>query len=136
MKHQATILILGAVALLGTGIGSGYWYAMQHMQAGPVVQPQKPPVTAADKDDKSGPPSDRKVLYWHDPMVPGPRFDQPGKSPFMDMQLPPGRRPQTARDRPAASQCAEGASSRAGSTGKRRGNLPAATRVAPAVFRS
>ncbi|SCK33573.1 membrane fusion protein, Cu(I)/Ag(I) efflux system [Variovorax sp. HW608] len=32
---------------------------------------------------------ERKVLYWHDPMVPGPRFDKPGKSPFMDMQLVP-----------------------------------------------
>ncbi len=32
---------------------------------------------------------DKKVLYWHDPMVPGPRFEQPGKSPFMDMQLVP-----------------------------------------------
>ena len=32
---------------------------------------------------------DRKVLYWHDPMVPGARFDKPGKSPFMDMQLVP-----------------------------------------------
>ena len=31
----------------------------------------------------------RKVLYWHDPMVPGQRFDKPGKSPFMDMQLVP-----------------------------------------------
>jgi membrane fusion protein, copper/silver efflux system len=31
----------------------------------------------------------RKVLYWHDPMVPGHRFDKPGKSPFMDMQLVP-----------------------------------------------
>ena len=30
---------------------------------------------------------ERKVLYWHDPMVPGQRFDKPGKSPFMDMQL-------------------------------------------------
>ncbi|WP_442975342.1 efflux RND transporter periplasmic adaptor subunit, partial [Salmonella enterica] len=29
------------------------------------------------------------ILYWHDPMVPGPRFDRPGKSPFMDMQLVP-----------------------------------------------
>ncbi|GGE79281.1 efflux RND transporter periplasmic adaptor subunit [Massilia psychrophila] len=28
-------------------------------------------------------------LYWHDPMVPGQRFDKPGKSPFMDMQLVP-----------------------------------------------
>ena len=36
-----------------------------------------------------GPPAERKVLYWHDPMVPGPRFDKPGKSPFMDMQLVP-----------------------------------------------
>ena len=29
----------------------------------------------------------KKVLYWHDPMVPGQKFDKPGKSPFMDMQL-------------------------------------------------
>ncbi|MEJ1958506.1 MAG: efflux RND transporter periplasmic adaptor subunit [Nitrosomonadales bacterium] len=31
----------------------------------------------------------RTVLYWHDPMVPGQRFDKPGKSPFMDMALVP-----------------------------------------------
>ena len=31
----------------------------------------------------------RKVLYWHDPMVPGKKFDKPGKSPFMDMDLVP-----------------------------------------------
>ena len=31
----------------------------------------------------------RRVLYWHDPMVPAQRFDRPGKSPFMDMQLVP-----------------------------------------------
>ena len=30
-----------------------------------------------------------EVLYWYDPMVPGQRFDAPGKSPFMDMQLVP-----------------------------------------------
>ena len=29
------------------------------------------------------------VLYWYDPMVPDQRFDQPGKSPFMDMELVP-----------------------------------------------
>lgn len=33
--------------------------------------------------------SERKVLYWHDPMVPGQKFDKPGRSPFMDMQLVP-----------------------------------------------
>ncbi len=32
---------------------------------------------------------DRKVLYYHDPMVPGARFERPGKSPFMDMELVP-----------------------------------------------
>ena len=34
-------------------------------------------------------PGTRKPLYWHDPMVPQQHFDQPGKSPFMDMQLVP-----------------------------------------------
>jgi Cu(I)/Ag(I) efflux system membrane fusion protein len=34
-------------------------------------------------------PAERKVLYWHDPMVPGQKFDKPGKSPYMDMQLEP-----------------------------------------------
>src|SRR5688572_21221237 len=37
---------------------------------------------------KNGAP-ERKILYWHDPMVPGQKFDKPGKSPFMDMQLVP-----------------------------------------------
>ena len=35
------------------------------------------------------PPPAARVLYWHDPMVPGQKFDKPGKSPFMDMQLVP-----------------------------------------------
>ena len=30
-----------------------------------------------------------KVLYWYDPMYPQQRFDKPGKSPFMDMDLVP-----------------------------------------------
>lgn len=33
--------------------------------------------------------SDRKPLYWIDPMVPGYKSDKPGKSPFMDMELVP-----------------------------------------------
>ena len=32
---------------------------------------------------------ERKVLYWHDPMKPDVKFDKPGKSPFMDMDLQP-----------------------------------------------
>ena len=33
--------------------------------------------------------AERQPLYWYDPMVPDQRFDKPGKSPFMDMQLVP-----------------------------------------------
>jgi Cu(I)/Ag(I) efflux system membrane fusion protein len=33
--------------------------------------------------------SGRRVLYWYDPMSPQHRFEKPGKSPFMDMQLLP-----------------------------------------------
>ena len=40
---------------------------------------------AGDVDPATG----KRVLYWHDPMVPGRRFDQPGKSPFMSMALVP-----------------------------------------------
>jgi len=32
---------------------------------------------------------ERKPLYWHDPMYPQQKFDKPGKSPFMNMQLVP-----------------------------------------------
>src|SRR5260370_6482082 len=35
------------------------------------------------------PSTGKKVLYWHDPMMPGQKFDKPGKSPFMDMMLVP-----------------------------------------------
>jgi membrane fusion protein, copper/silver efflux system len=45
--------------------------------------------TAADTPSPAASAGERQVLYWHDPMVPGQRFDKPGKSPFMDMQLQP-----------------------------------------------
>jgi membrane fusion protein, copper/silver efflux system len=45
--------------------------------------------TSAPASAASATQAERKVLYWHDPMVPGQRFDKPGKSPFMDMQLVP-----------------------------------------------
>lgn len=74
----ATILILLAAA--GTGL---YFLGWQRGAANAVS-----PASQADKASAkvSG---ERKVLYWHDPMVPGQKFDKPGKSPFMDMQLVP-----------------------------------------------
>ncbi len=40
---------------------------------------------AGDIDPSTG----KKVLYYHDPMVPGNKFDKPAKSPFMDMMMSP-----------------------------------------------
>ncbi|HEX5755589.1 MAG TPA: efflux RND transporter periplasmic adaptor subunit [Arenimonas sp.] len=40
-------------------------------------------------DDPEPASTERKVLYWYDPMYPQQRFEQPGKSPFMDMDLVP-----------------------------------------------
>jgi len=45
--------------------------------------------TGAQRPGDIDPATGKKVLYWHDPMVPGQKFDKPGKSPFMDMQLVP-----------------------------------------------
>ena len=47
--------------------------------------PIEPPSAAPAQ---AGTPA-RQVLYWYDPMAPGSKFDKPGKSPFMDMQLVP-----------------------------------------------
>jgi Cu(I)/Ag(I) efflux system membrane fusion protein len=48
-------------------------------------QPSGPAVKNGIVQDNSG----KEVLYWYDPMVPDQKFDKPGKSPFMDMQLVP-----------------------------------------------
>ena len=42
-------------------------------------------IKAGDTDPVTG----KKILYYHDPMVPGNKFDKPAKSPFMDMMLVP-----------------------------------------------
>jgi multidrug efflux pump subunit AcrA (membrane-fusion protein) len=58
-----------------------------------LVKREKPAASASAPAPASTSPvaeiGGRKVLYWYDPMVPGSRFDKPGKSPFMDMQLVP-----------------------------------------------
>lgn len=72
MKRVVTITIAVAAALAAGG--GAYWAGLQHGR-GNVPAP--------------GSRDARKPLYWHDPMVPGQRFDKPGKSPFMDMELVP-----------------------------------------------
>ena len=82
------LLLIAAIAA-----GAGFWLgkrqgaadraeaherAQEHGSAAPLLQPTQEP-------RRDG----RKILYWHDPMVPNARFDKPGKSPFMDMDLVP-----------------------------------------------
>jgi membrane fusion protein, copper/silver efflux system len=77
-----------ALALL-VGAGVGRWLGVR--ETGAPVQPKAAAVQAGDSaaNARADASSSRKVLYWHDPMVPGQKFDKPGKSPFMDMQLVP-----------------------------------------------
>ncbi|GHC90277.1 hypothetical protein GCM10007320_38440 [Pseudorhodoferax aquiterrae] len=73
-----------ALSLLGAAVlAVGSFYAGR--QTGTATEA---PMAATPGVAASG-TAERKVLYWHDPMVPGQRFDKPGKSPFMDMQLVP-----------------------------------------------
>ena len=84
-RMNAATWIGAAVVLLALGAGGGYWWAHRTMSAGESM-------AASAGDPQSAPDASggkRKILYWHDPMVPAQKFDKPGKSPFMDMQLVP-----------------------------------------------
>jgi membrane fusion protein, copper/silver efflux system len=67
-------IAVGAVVLTAAAGFGGYRLAHQRMA--------DPPAQAKDASGK-------QVLYWFDPMYPQQKFDKPGKSPFMDMQLVP-----------------------------------------------
>lgn len=78
---------VAAVALLVIGVGVGYWWANRMESPVPATGAMSASDGAASPSSAAS--SDRKILYWHDPMVPNAKFDKPGKSPFMDMQLVP-----------------------------------------------
>lgn len=80
MNRRIIISILGGLVVLAVTGAGAYRLGMQSAKHDAGLA-----ASAAPGADKTG----RKVLYWHDPMVPGHRFDKPGKSPFMDMDLVP-----------------------------------------------
>ncbi len=71
---KPALLAIAAALLLVLVAGTAYWLGMRSM---------------SDPDLPAAADTDKEVLYWYDPMVPDKHFDQPGKSPFMDMQLVP-----------------------------------------------
>ena len=74
-RQKLTGLAIAAVVLAAGFVG--YWFARQREQS-------------ASNSSASIEHSERRPLYWYDPMQPTQHFDKPGKSPFMDMQLIPG----------------------------------------------
>ncbi|MDQ6626907.1 MAG: efflux RND transporter periplasmic adaptor subunit, partial [Pseudomonadota bacterium] len=66
----------GNATLAAGGAAEGEEATRRHVQAG---------LKAGDVDPANG----KKILYYHDPMVPANKFDKPGKSPFMDMMMSP-----------------------------------------------
>ena len=80
----ASAVVLAAIAGAGFGL---YWIGMTRGMK--MAMPSSGVPQASDSGTRKAGDADRKVLYWHDPMVPGQKFDKPGKSPFMDMQLVP-----------------------------------------------
>ncbi|WP_085695096.1 MULTISPECIES: efflux RND transporter periplasmic adaptor subunit [unclassified Pseudomonas] len=76
LKHWNGVLLAGLA--LAIGAAGGYGIARQGQGVEAVASAPGAPA-----------PDERKALYWYDPMFPAQKFDKPGKSPFMDMQLVP-----------------------------------------------
>ena len=86
MKTRNLILALAAASLLGAAGYGLYWVGMNRGMKITESTPGAAPAGGGSQQTVAG---DKKILYWHDPMAPGQKFDKPGKSPFMDMQLVP-----------------------------------------------
>ena len=81
----AIVIGTGGYGVYRLGMNRGMELQGTVSNATPAVPSAASAQKAGDVDAKTG----KKVLYWHDPMVPGQKFEKPGKSPFMDMQLVP-----------------------------------------------
>jgi Cu(I)/Ag(I) efflux system membrane fusion protein len=110
MKHKIWMtgaLAIAAAVALG---GMAWWAGLQQGRAmaatppaaaaAPVVDPSQWSIPQGEdatrrhirsglKAGDTDPVTGRRILNYHDPMVPGRNFDAPAKSPFMDMMLVP-----------------------------------------------
>jgi len=82
-RSTTFFVALGTLALgVALGWGLSHW-------RGSTARVGSETTSAPASGAASAATAQRKVLYWYDPMVPSQKFDKPGKSPFMDMQLVP-----------------------------------------------
>ncbi|MGF6245185.1 Cu(I)/Ag(I) efflux system membrane fusion protein [Paraburkholderia sp. GAS38] len=94
MKQKLIVRAVAAMFAAGVLLGAGYVAGTHRAEtdtamASAATATPSATATATTTADKVDPKTGRKVLYWHDPMVPNQHFDKPGKSPFMDMALQP-----------------------------------------------
>ena len=109
MNRTHLMLAAAAAATLAAVGGLAWWIGMNQgmaMMAAPAAVaaapadpsqwtiPQSEEATRRHIRDglKAGdidPATGLRIQHYHDPMVPGKKFDAPGKSPFMDMMLVP-----------------------------------------------
>ena len=105
-------MLIGLLALAGAGLlaAAGYALYTTGMNQGMAMAPAAPAagatgalpqsiaqgeaatrrhISAGLKAGEIDPVTGKKILYYHDPMMPGQKFDKPAKSPFMDMMLVP-----------------------------------------------
>jgi membrane fusion protein, copper/silver efflux system len=80
---RTTSIVVACAVLLGSG------YAIGTLHTWSLLNASSGTAQASSSGDRIDPKTGRKVLYWHDPMVPSQHFDKPGPSPFMAMQLQP-----------------------------------------------
>ena len=115
MSRETSFVALAAVALL-VAVGAGAWWLGMQQGMGHTTQTTAQPAASTSTtstDDPSlwtipqgeeatrrhireslkagdvDPATGRRILNYHDPMVPGKNFEAPAKSPFMDMMLVP-----------------------------------------------
>jgi Cu(I)/Ag(I) efflux system membrane fusion protein len=90
MKTRTLILAFGAAGIVAAAGYGLYEVGMNRgMKMSGAASTGAPAPGGAQQAGSVDPSTGKRVLYWHDPMVPGQKFDKPGKSPFMDMQLVP-----------------------------------------------
>ncbi|MCK9503848.1 MAG: efflux RND transporter periplasmic adaptor subunit [Porticoccaceae bacterium] len=98
-------LVAGGVGLYQLGVQQGAAHLAGHFpdqsgDTGTTVDPStwsiaegeaatRRHIEAGLKSGQIDPFTGRKILYYQDPMMPGKKFESPGKSPYMDMMLVP-----------------------------------------------
>ena len=68
MKRSIWLGVVVLIVVIAAG-GGGYWFAMRQMMSTMTAADTGSASAAQEKDG-------RKVLYWHDPMVPAQKFDK------------------------------------------------------------